>query len=178
MERVAIVGSTGSGKSALAEELSTRLKLPVIDLDSLYWQPNWVETPLELFRERVDQATAADRWASAGNYSKVQDLVWSRATTVVWLDYSFAVCGWRLLRRTVRRAVTREELWGTGNRESLRRSFASRDSILWYFATTFRRKRQELDAKRRDCRYAAVEFVRLRSPRHTEQWLSSRAPER
>ena len=36
----------------------------------------------------------------------------------------------RLLRRTVKRIATRENLWGTGNRETIANSFFSRDSII------------------------------------------------
>jgi hypothetical protein len=46
----------------------------------------------------------------------VRDLVWARADTVVWLDLPRRLAMRRLIWRTLRRAVTRAELWN-GNRE-------------------------------------------------------------
>ena len=51
----------------------------------------------------------------AGNYRNLRDSTWGRADTVVWLDYPLPLIMGRLLRRTVRRIVTQEELW-RGNR--------------------------------------------------------------
>ena len=60
---------------------------------------------------------AGDAWVIDGNYSAVQDLVWARADTVVWLDPSRARVMRQLVRRTLRRMARRTELWN-GNRES------------------------------------------------------------
>ncbi len=43
MQRVMIVGQPGSGKSALARKLGQRTGFPVIHIDTIHWQPGWVE---------------------------------------------------------------------------------------------------------------------------------------
>ena len=169
--RISVVGSTGAGKSALATAPASRLGVPRVELDALFWEPDWVEAPIEVFRARVGAAVEGEGWVTDGNYgSRVRDLVWERAQTVVWLDYPFAVTGGRLLRRTVARSVRREELW-SGNRESFRKSFASRDSILLWFVQNFRRVRRQYEAALTDPANAHLRFVRLRSPQATERWL-------
>ena len=174
--RIAVVGSTGSGKSALAAELASRLGVPHVELDVLFWEPDWVTAPTEVFRQRVAAAVEGGGWVADGNYtSRARDLVWARAQTIVWLDYPFAVTGWRLLRRTVGRVARREELW-SGNRESLRKSFASRDSILLWFLQNFRRVRRQYGAVLHDPAYAHLTFVRLPSPRAAERWLAGVHP--
>lgn len=70
-----------------------------------------------------------------GNYSVVREVIWPRATSVIWLNYLFPTIVWRGLRRTVRRCVIKEELW-SGNRESVSTAFFSRDSILWWLVTS------------------------------------------
>ncbi|WP_262355798.1 shikimate kinase, partial [Klebsiella pneumoniae] len=44
-----VVGTSGSGKSTLARRLAHRLELPWIELDRLYWRPNWQGAPDEAF---------------------------------------------------------------------------------------------------------------------------------
>ena len=119
MRRVVVIGTTGSGKSTLAERLSEQTGLRVVELDALFWGRDWQGAPVELFRHRVERETRDDGWIVVGNYSQVRDLVWRPADTLVWLDLPLSLVMWRLVRRTVRRVTTREDLWGTGNREIL-----------------------------------------------------------
>jgi len=79
---------------------------------------NWVPRPPEEFCALTAKALAQDCWITDGNYGVVRDLVWSRATTVIWLNYVFPLVLWRALTRTVRRVLTQEEFF-SGNRESL-----------------------------------------------------------
>ena len=140
--RIAIVGTTGSGKISLAGELSTRLRVPNVELVALFWWPEWTQVPDEVFRDRVSTSVNADRWVAGGNYRAVRDLVWSKATTLMWLDHSLLVTFRRLLMRTLRRCLTREELW-SGNAESFRTAFFSRNSLLLCAVRTHRRRRNE-----------------------------------
>ncbi len=134
--RIVIWGATGSGKTSLAAEIARRLGLPHVELDAICWLPDWQEKPLAEFRADVATALAshADGWVCDGNYSKVRDVVLAEADMVVWLHLPLHVSFWRLLKRTVRRGLRREGLWGT-NYESLRLSFFSRDSLLLYALT-------------------------------------------
>ena len=122
MRRVVVIGTTGSGKSTLAERLAARTGLRVVELDALFWGRDWQGAPIELFRHRVERETRDDGWIVVGNYAQVRDLVWRPADTLVWLDLPLSLVMWRLLRRTIRRAATKEDLWGTGNRESFVRT--------------------------------------------------------
>lgn len=171
-QRLAVVGTTGSGKTTLAHHLAQLLEIPHVELDALYWDPDWTPAPLAVFRERTAQALSSDRWAVDGNYSKVRDIVWSRAGTIVWLDYALPLILGRLVLRTLRRSVAREELW-SGNRETLWKAFFSRDSILLWALQTYRRRRREYPVLFTMPEYAHLTVVRLRSPRATDEWLSS-----
>lgn len=143
--------------------------MPHVELDALHWEPNWTEAPDEVLRERVKNAIAGDGWVVDGNYATVRDLVWGRAQAVVWLDLPLRTILWRYLRRTVRRVARRQELWA-GNRERLTTHLFSRDSLLWWILTTYRRRRAEypaLLAARPD-----LVAVRLRSSGAADRWLA------
>ena len=170
MQRVVVFGTTGSGKSRLAEQLSQRTGLRVIELDRLYWGRDWQPAPLELFRHRVEREIRDGGWIVVGIYGQVRDLTWKAADTLVWLDLPFPLVFWRLLRRTIWRSITREDLWGTGNRESLGRTFFSRQSILLWAIRTHRRNRERFTL---ECGFLAKDktVVRLQSPREVERFV-------
>lgn len=152
LERVLVIGTTGAGKSTFAERLARLLDQPHVELDELYWDADWQAKSVERFRELALAAVAEPRWVVDGNYGVVRDALWPRATTVIWLNYGCATVLFRLLRRTLGRALSRRQLWH-GNRESLRRSFFSRDSILVWGFTTFHRRRRAFAALRQASTY-------------------------
>ncbi len=170
--RIAVIGTSGSGKTTLAHRLAERLGIPHVELDALHWGPNWTPVALDLFRERVAQALSGEAWIVDGNYSRVRDIVWVRADTVVWLDYSLPVVLGRVIWRTVRRAVKGEELWH-GNRERLRTAFFSRDSIILWSLRTYRRRRREYPSWFSRPEYAHLHVVRLRSPHAAHKWFNA-----
>jgi len=169
-ERIVVIGTTGSGKTTLAKQIAQCLNMPHIELDYLHWEPNWTEVPDEVFRERVKDAIAADSWVTDGNYSVVRDLLWPRATIIVWLDYSFPITFGRLLRRTIHRAITQETICN-GNRESFWLSFFSKDSILLWLFQTYGENRKKYPLLFQQPEHAHLKVLRLRSPRETENWL-------
>lgn len=170
MQRIAIVGSTGSGKTTLAKELATRLNLPHIEMDALNWEANWVNAPQAIFRERLHHALQAPQWVVDGNYSTVRDLVWRQADTLIWLDYPFPLVLARLTRRTLRRIVTRQALW-QGNRETFRQAFLSSNSLyLWLWKTHWKRRRTYADLLKHPD-YDHLTVLHFRHPRDTARWL-------
>lgn len=174
MDRIRVTGTSCSGKTTLSRAMAQRLNLPVIELDALFWGPGWTPVPDDVFRSRVTGAIAGDRWVMDGGYATVRDLTWSRADTIVWLDYPMRTVLGRWARRTVRRLRTREEFWpGTGNRERLSH-IAGRGSLLWWILSTHRRRKRTMAAElaaRPDLRQ-----FRLRSPAEAERWLRSLQP--
>ena len=117
MQRIVIVGISGSGKTTVAARMARELGFPHIELDALHWEPDWTEAPPEVLRERVMKAAEGSNWVIDGNYGMVRDIVWGRADTVLWLDY-FSLVYWRVVFRTLRGIFTGKELWN-GNRENL-----------------------------------------------------------
>ena len=116
-KKFVVIGTTSSGKSTLAERLAQKIRGDFIELDALNWGPNWTPAGGELLRARAEEATRSPCWVVAGNYSETRPVTWRRAEAIIWLDYAFPVIFWRLLTRTIRRSITREELWN-GNRET------------------------------------------------------------
>ncbi len=132
--RVVVYGPSGSGKTTLSRRLGERLALPVLELDAVFHaHPNWVDLSREEFREEVTAYldSQPDGWVIDGNYSYVRDLILPLADTAIWLKLPFRTVYRRLAWRTVSRAVLHKHLWN-GNRESLKQTFLTKDSMLWW----------------------------------------------
>jgi adenylate kinase family enzyme len=155
----------------MALALAERLGLPHVELDALYWGPDWTPSTVQAMRAVVEEATRDDGWVVDGNYSMVRDIVWARADTLVWLDMRLSVVMWRVLRRTVGRAASGELLWNA-NRERWRQSFASRDSIILWALTTHRRRQCEYRQLLARSEYPHLAVVHLRTPAEAAAWLA------
>ncbi len=83
--RIAIVETSGSGKTTLAQQISMHLEIQHVELDAYRHGPNWTETPNTRFRCHVRQALSTGNWIADGNYSVVRDIIWSKATKLIWL---------------------------------------------------------------------------------------------
>jgi len=161
---VSVVGNSGSGKSTLGRLLAARLGVPFVELDAIHHQTGWEPLPRDEFRRRVAEVVAGDGWVVDGNYSAVRDLVWARADTVVWFDLPRRTVMRQVVTRTVRRLVTREELWN-GNRETLRGlvAVAPEESIIRWSWTQHARYRAQFAAAAADPANAHLRFVRIGS---------------
>jgi adenylate kinase family enzyme len=169
--RIAVIGTSGNGKTTVARQLAQRLGVPHIELDALFHGPNWTETPLDEFRRRVAAAKEPDGRVVDGNYhSKLGDLVLRRADTVVWLDQPLPLLVWRITRRTIRRIRRGEELWN-GNRESWRGGFFGWESMFWWTIRSYFARRRLYP----DRLSAHPRVVRLRSRKALKRWLSGAA---
>ena len=99
MKRLAIIGSSGAGKSTLAIALGEKLSLPVIHLDSYFWQTGWIETLSSDWIEIQKELIKRNCWVIDGNYSSTMDTRLEVADTIIWLDFNHYLCLWRVIKR-------------------------------------------------------------------------------
>jgi adenylate kinase family enzyme len=175
VKRVAVVGTSGAGKTTVGRELAAALGVPYIELDALHHiGPNWTEASADELSETVADAIAGDGWVVDGNYeSKIGDLVVDRADTIVWLDLPLRVSLARLWWRTSRRIRADVELWG-GNKESWRSAFWGRESLFAWTIRSHVRRRRTMPA--RLARLPHLRVVRLRTQAEVDDWLARQAP--
>ena len=174
MQRIIVIGCTSSGKSTVARALSKKLDLPYIDLDDLHHLPGWIERPSEEFRTMAAAATRGEKWICAGNYySRVQDITWPKADTLIWLDMPFWPNFWKLLTRTFKRAYTGETICN-GNKETLSKQFFTSDSILWWLIKTWSRNRSKYGAIfAKPEKYPHLKMIRLGSYQESRDFIES-----
>lgn len=175
--RIRIVGVSGSGKSHLAARVAQRTGLPRLDLDEVFWDAGWTFRDLEEARAIVREFAAAHRdgWVSDGNWTSRLDGLLDPGTedgadVMVWLDHPRPLVMRRVITRTLRRGLRREELWH-GNRERITSWFRwdpHRNIIRWAW-TDHPVMRARMTARIR----AGGPIVRLERPEDVEAWFAA-----
>ena len=171
MKKILVTGSTGAGKTTLARVVAGRLAIPFHEMDVLAFSgPGWREN--EHLAQDVERITSGPCWVfDSLGYPQVRDLLWSRADTIVWLDYSRAVVMRRVLRRSAARTLLRRRIFG-GNVETLASWFKS-DHPAWWAWAHYPARRAEIAARCASPRFAPLEVIRLTSPREAAAWLAA-----
>ncbi|MEO5317285.1 adenylate kinase [Arthrobacter sp. CC3] len=166
--RVLFYGVTGSGKSSAAHAYAAASGLPEVSADDdIGWLPGWQQRSVEQQREIATDVAARDSWVLDSAYGVWRDIVVPRAELVVALDYPRWLSLGRLIRRSVRRVVTRQPVCN-GNVETLARLFA-KDSIFYWHFNSFARKKRVFRAWQADPDMPPV--LVFRKPRELDNWL-------
>ena len=177
-QRILIIGNSCAGKSTLGGQLAELLGIPLVELDALNWQPNWVglndTNPDELIR-RMKEATIGDSWVVAGSYTQFsQQAFWPRLDTIIWLDLPLHQLVGRMLKRSWKRWRTHELLWGTNYEKFWPQLMVWRqeDSLLWWIVTQYQPKRRKILAYQIDPQWSHIRFVRLCSSSEIKEFTS------
>lgn len=176
MHRIVVIGNSGSGKSTVARELGEKLEFPVLELDSIYHLRGWEPLPDEEFRVKLADFALNQEWVIDGNYTShgMKDLVWPVADTLVWLDLPRSVVMPRIIRRTLKRMFTRQELWN-GNRESPANLVSlnpEKNIILWSW-TSHDKYRERYEEALAGPETVHLRVIRLRSNTEVRAFLDS-----
>ena len=173
--RLVIWGATGAGKTTLARRLGRALDLEVVDLDAIRHADGWDSVGYDEFRARLTTVLEAhpSGWITVGSYSAIMDVYLSRADTLLWLRLPWRISFWRLLKRTVARAIDHGEIYESSPaRESWRLSFFNKRSILLWSITqhgnTTRKFQQRIEGLPSD-----VRVIELTSTREVDALMRS-----
>ena len=165
MQRIAIIGSAGTGKSTLARRLGELTGLDVVHLDALYWHPGWVATPDDEWDAIVTEVVSRKSWITDGNYGRTMEPRLERADTLVFLDLPRVVCLWRVFKRWLRyRGTSRPDL-APGCPERLSWEFVQ---WIWNYSKRSRPRGME----RIEGHSADTEVIVLRSQTDIDRFLT------
>jgi adenylate kinase family enzyme len=171
--RINVVGTSGSGKTTFSKMLASRLNFPRIEMDQVFWGPNWHQTPDDIFFKKVEEALSNENWVLDGNYTRTTPVKWQKVTAVIWLDYSYPRILYQAFRRSVKYILTGKEIWpNTGNIQTVRMTFFSKDSILLWTITHLRQVKRKYELLSKDTRFSHIYFYRLKSPKEAQEFLN------
>ena len=137
MQRIMIMGSGGSGKSALAKQLGEISGLPVVHLDKIVLLPNWKLKSKEQTVPLIIEEQDKERWIIDGTSPATMAHRMERADVIILIDFKLCLCYYRGIKRSIKNyGKVRDEV-GEG----------CRDKITWFFLKciwNFRKRRQHI----------------------------------
>lgn len=176
MERIVVVGSSGSGKTTTALAIANKLALPHLEMDAIMHADGWNSATDEEFGQALREFVAQDRWVVDGNYTShgTTEIVWPRADTFVWVDPSKRLVMSRVIRRTLKRTLTRERLWNglTEPFSNLYKRDPYENIIVWAW-TRFERVRERYEEASADGSWAHATVHRLRTPGEARRFVAA-----
>lgn len=169
--RIVIVGSSCSGKTTAAKSVAEALGLKHIEIDDIFWKSGWVESTYGDLFPKIEKAVSDDQWVVDGNYGRLRQVIWPRATEVIWLDYPLRIILTRFLCRSISRHFSKDLLWGKC-KESLRSSIFSKNSLLVWILTQYKKLNSQYETGMQDPQYNHIKFQRFFHPRQFDQFLT------
>jgi adenylate kinase family enzyme len=166
--RVLVAGVSGAGKTTLAARIAVITGGAHTEIDSLFHGANWGPRPE--FLADVGAFSAEDSWTTEWQYGAAREVLAERADLLVWLDLPFMrITLPRVILRTIRRRVHREELWNGNVERPLHTVFTDREHIVRWAISTRRKCDERVPMV--ELQHPGLVVVRLRSQREVEHWL-------
>jgi len=121
VDRIAIIGCGGSGKSLLSRSLGILLGITPVHLDGLYYDQDWKPLDKEQFVVLQRELVSAPGWIIDGNYASSLPIRLQAADTVIFLDLPGWTCLWGIAQRRLR------------HRGGQHKDIGVYDRITWHF---------------------------------------------
>lgn len=171
-QRINVVGTSASGKTTFSKALAQKMGAPHIEMDALNWQSNWQQCAYDELMIKLGTHLAGDSWVLDGNYSRTTPLKWQNVELVIWLDYGFGLNLYRSVSRSIKRIISGKAIWlDTNNIETVKKSFLSRDSVIWYMMKNYRSNRKKYLTVMQSRQFQHIQFIHLNSPKAAKAFL-------
>ena len=163
--KIEICGYAGAGKSMLAKELGNLYNIPILHLDSINFEPNWVERDRNLLEEDIRKFMRENEsWVIDGSYFQRVPERYKEADYIIVMDFSRL----KSLRRILKRSKTykgqeRDDL-AKGCKEKFDLSF-----IMW--AMFGSRKKDRRNKLKEICDTYKDKVIYLKSQKDIDKFL-------
>ena len=88
INKIAVIGGSGTGKSTLAKNLGKILNLPVYHIDAMHHLENWVSRDKDERDRMILEKANKPKWVIDGTYKATLEERVKKADMIIFLDYS------------------------------------------------------------------------------------------
>lgn len=162
-DRVAIIGSAGSGKTTFAKTLGSLLGRQVVHLDKILWGENWTQLTHEQQTQILAPVVDSDQWIVDGLWASTLEMRYKRATLVIFLNYKPSLCAWRAFTRSVKHRGKQRDDLATGCVEKINPPF-------YKYILTFRKHSLPKIVAMQQA-YPNVPVIAFTTPKQTQQFV-------
>jgi adenylate kinase family enzyme len=92
MNKIIVIGCSGSGKTTFSEKLRDKTGLPLFYLDAIWHKPDRTHISREEYDARLAEILALDSWIIDGNYGRTMERRMDACDTVILFDLPTEVC--------------------------------------------------------------------------------------
>lgn len=164
-KKIVVIGSCGSGKTTLCNQLSEFTGIRVVHLDRIYWKAGWESLSEAEFISEQKEILNKEAWIMDGNYAGSLDVRLENADTVIFLDVNRYLCAYRVLKRWWKyRGKERPDV-AVGCYEKMDWSFLK---FIWNFP-----KETRLDMLKELDNYKQLTKIMLRNNREKNVFINS-----
>ena len=140
MERICIIGESGTGKTTLSNNLSKELNLPVYHIDGIHHLENWKERDKKERDRLILEKASQEKWIIDGTYRSTLQQRLEKADYVIYLDYSTMAQVIGVLKRFIKNhGKEKDEIPGCKEKMSWK--------FLWLVINWRKNKRKQLNKR-------------------------------
>ena len=120
INKISIIGGSGTGKTVLSNNLSKELNIPVYHIDGIHHLENWKERDKEERDQIILDIIKKDKWIIDGTYRSTLLQRLETSDLVIYLDYSSASQVRGVMKRYLKNhGKEKEEIKGCKERMNL-----------------------------------------------------------
>lgn len=163
VQRIAVIGISGSGKTTFSKKLGDVTRLPVYHMDQLFWGENWASIPDEEWQLAEHKLIQKDRWIIEGYISDQSTGRLRHAEKIIYLDFAGIYCAVN--------AIKRWWFYKNSDRPDLPKGCRA-NFDLSFFWVIFRKKERRDIEKALQLSDLNHKLERLTHPKHLKKYLT------
>lgn len=91
-KKIAVIGCPGSGKTTFSKKLASITKLPLYQLDLIYWKSDATHLSRPEFKQKQEEIVSNDEWIIDGNFKRTLEIRIKNAELIYFLDLPVEAC--------------------------------------------------------------------------------------